>query len=203
MAKTDDKGNWLDSTGVAVPQKYVKPVDKKRDAMVERLHKKAVALQERMIAFKAEFNVEVEAFLALVAKEVGRGENKKGNYQFAGFSGHKRVSINRGSFIDFDERLQFAKTLVDNCLERWSEGGNDNLKAVVFDAFKVNKRGQMDRQRILSLRRLNIKDKVWQQAMELIGQALTVTGVKDYISIEERENGEGKWRSIRLDIAAL
>jgi hypothetical protein len=203
MAKVDQKGRWIDSTGVGVPAKYIKPLEKKRDAMVEKLHKKALALQAKMTAFRAEFDAEVEHYLNQVATEVGATENPGGNYQFTGFSGDKRVSVKRSSFIDFDEKLKFAKEIIDRCLERWSAGGNANLQAVVFDAFKVDKRGLIDRQRIIGLRRLNIKDAEWQEAMDLIGESIVVTGVKDYIKVEERCPENGEWRSIRLDIAAV
>lgn len=57
--------------------------------------------------------------------------------------------------------------------------------------------------RILSLRRLDISDPLWQKAMQSISDSLTVAGSKSYMRIYERVGNDNSWRNISLDFAAL
>ncbi|MDH5524472.1 MAG: DUF3164 family protein [Desulfobulbaceae bacterium] len=201
MATKDKNGVWIDSTGASVPARYIKPIDKKRDAMVERLITEAKRISERLDKLRGAIDVEVEKFLAQSAEDAGADcLNPGGNYIFSNFSGDRRLQIKTCACIDFDERLQFAKETIDKCLDRWSEGGNANLRAVVFDAFKVDIKGQVDVKRILGLRRLKIKDAEWEQAMELISNAITITGRKTYTYFSERPERTGDWKGVRLDL---
>ena len=179
MADKTPNGDWVDPLGAAIPQRHVKPTDKKRDAMVERLFKKSQAVHQKLAELRAAIDQQVDAFLDSSAASAGVAcDNPGGNYTFSNFSGNRRLMIKTNACIDFDERLQFAKEKIDSCLNRWSDGGNSNLKAVVFDAFQVDLKGRVDIKRILRLRKLDIKDKEWKQAMELITEAITITGRK-------------------------
>jgi len=200
MAKKNDSGHWLNGTGEAVPQKYVPMIDRKRDGMVERLMKQAEALSEKLSAFRETIDTEVGKFLGEAAKQHNLVLNEGGNYWFTGFSGDIRLEIKVGKLIDFDERLKFAKQKIDDCIERWSEGANDKLKLVVFDAFKTDAKGRLDTKRILGLRKLEIKDAVWEEAMELIGKAITITGTKTYVNFHRRDE-HGEWKGVCLDMA--
>lgn len=202
MAKKDDKGRWINATGDAIPMKYVPPIDRKRDAMIDRLFKRALDVSERLQGLRSEVDIEVAKFLDEAAKEHNLVPNEGGNYWFTGFSGDKRVEIKVGKLIDFDERLKWAKQKIDQCIEKWSEGANDKLRLVVFDAFKTDQKGRLDTKRILGLRKLEIKDAVWEEAMALISKALVVTGTKTYVNFYRR-GPHGEWIGICLDLARV
>ncbi len=203
MALKDDQGNWLNSQGNPVAASYVTPRDKKRDAMVERLVKKALACQQKIAALRREVDEEFEAYMNYVATKHNMQPNPGGNQQFTNFSGNKRVSVKRQGYIDFNEDINLAKQVIDGCLEKWSEGGNNNLKVVVFDAFKVDKKNQLDKQRILDLRNYNVKDKDWDKAMKLIDSAIYIASRKDYAGFQIREGKNQPWRTVPLDIAKV
>lgn len=200
MAKKNAKGHWLNGTGDAIPMKYVPMIDRKRDAMVERLFKRADEVSKRLIDLRTEVDIEVAKFLADAAATHNLVPNEGGNYWFTGFSGDQRIEIKVGKLIDFDEHLKWAKQKIDQCLETWSEGANDKLRLVVFDAFKADQKGRLDTKRILGLRKLAIKDAVWEEAMDLIGKALVVTGTKTYVNFYRR-GSHGEWVGICLDLA--
>lgn len=200
MANKNSKGHWLNGTGEAVPVKYVPIIDRKRDAMVEKLMKRAEDVSRRLSELRELVDDEVAKFLAEAAKEHNLTPNEGGNYWFTGFSGDIRLEIKVGKLIDFDERLKFAKQKLDACIERWSEGANDKLKLIVFDAFKTDTKGQLDTKRILGLKKLKIEDAEWKEAMELIAQAITVTGTKTYVNFFRR-NKHGEWIGVCLDMA--
>jgi len=204
MAKINETGDWLDAAGQAVPKKYVKPIDRKKDAMACRLLKLAQDVSARLAAFKATANAEIDAYLDAAAADVAAGftPNKEGNYTLTGFSGDVQVERKRVKFLDFDEKLQFAKQKIDNCIERWSDGANGNLRVIVFDAFNVDSRGRVDRDRLFGLRRLNINDAEWREAMEIIADAAVVTARREYLIFRVR-NGTGHWETIPLDMARV
>ena len=104
--------------------------------------------------------------------------------------------------IRFDERLQAAKALIDECIHSWSADSNDNLKALINDAFQVDREGKISTGRVLGLRRLDIKDAKWQQAMQAIGDSIIVTDSKSYIRFYERI-ADGSYIPVSLDFANL
>ncbi len=204
MAEKDTKGRWIDPAGSHVPPKYIDPVDKKRDQLVEKEIRQAMLMQERLAKFKAAVMKDITKYLDWLSARCGEESlSPGGNYQLTNFSGTSRLQIKINKVIEFDERLQLAKQKIDDCLERWSEGANDNLKAVVFDAFKVDRKGNVDTKRILGLRKLLIKDKTWKAAMELITEAVTVTGTRSYLIFQVKKSRESEWETIRLDLAGV
>jgi hypothetical protein len=202
MARQDRNGNWIDAAGNVVPKKYVKPIDKKRDILVEKLVRLAEEESARILKFKTFANGLIDAYLTDAAQSVGLEKNPGGNYTLTGFSGHIQVERKNVAFIEFDEQLQFAKKKIDSCLQRWSEGANGNLKVVITDAFKVDKKGQVDRKRLLSLRKLEIRDAEWKEAMDLITEAITIVARREYLIFRVR-NEKGEWETIHLDIARV
>ncbi|MFT5615974.1 MAG: hypothetical protein ACI8Q6_003267 [Granulosicoccus sp.] len=104
--------------------------------------------------------------------------------------------------FEFGAELQAAKELIDNCVERWSEGVNDNLRVMVNQAFQVGKKGHIDTGRVLVLRRLDIDDPEWISAMDAISDAVRVTGSRTNIRFYETDP-KGERRAIRLDMALV
>jgi hypothetical protein len=126
---------------------------------------------------------------------------KKGNVKLTSFDGRFQVCSAYQDRIVFDERLQVAKSLIDRCIRKWSDGANGNLVTLVNSAFDVDQEGNVSPAKVLGLRRHDIDDPDWRKAMDAIGQALTVVASKNYVRFYERqENGE--YRQISLNIAA-
>jgi hypothetical protein len=104
--------------------------------------------------------------------------------------------------ISFDERLQTAKNSIDECITRWSEGSRDEIRALVADAFCVDKAGKINTGRILGLRRLNIQDTQWEEAMQAISDSIQSVGSKEHVRIYTRDEN-GKYKQVPLNIAAF
>lgn len=204
MADKDKQGRWIDGAGSAIPVKYIDPVDKKRDMLVEKDFRLALAARNQLAKFKATVLADISNYLDWLAQRNGEETlNPGGNYILTGFSGNKRIQIKINKVLEFDERLQLAKQKIDKCLEKWSDDGNENLKVVVFDVFKVDQKGQVDTRRILSLRKLQIKDAEWKQAMDLIAEALLVTGTRSYLLFQSKQHKDAEWETLRLDLAGV
>jgi hypothetical protein len=189
--------------GHLVPVEQIKPIDLARHELVMEKVAKARHMQTELRRLKGEIMGDVEAFVSLSAEKYGAAVGgQKGNVTLVSFDGKYQLKRQISEHMTFDERLQAAKTLIDECLKEWSEGSPGELRTLVNSAFDVDKEGRINTGRILGLRKLNIDDDRWQRAMEAISDSLTITGTKAYFRIYERD-ASGKMNAIPLDIAAL
>ncbi len=192
-----------DSQGRQVPVDLVSDVDKLRDTVVKAVFAKAKATSDVLRAFKTEITDEILAFLELSSEKYGKKfGGAKGNVTLTSYDGQFKVIIAVNEHITFDERLQIAKSIIDDCIKRWSDGARSEIQALVNDAFYVDKAGKLNTARILGLRRLDISDPDWQKAMQAISDSVTVTGSKTYLRIYERDDS-GRYTMVALDIAAV
>lgn len=193
----------LNAQGHMVPHNLMKPIDLLRDEVVRKQIAIALELKLHMAATKIKMRQELEDYLDLSASEYGvTYGGAKGNITLPSFDGSMKVERAIGEYRIFDERIQAAKAQIDACIERWSEGANEKIVAMVNHAFRVNKRGHIDVNQVLSLRQLDIKDVEWQEAMEAIADAITTVSKKEYIRLYQRE-ASGKYAAINLDWAKL
>lgn len=194
-------GYMLDAQGRLIPETQIKKIDLERDKLVKEIVAEAMVEAEEIAKFKEKTMKKIELFIARSAKEfkVKMG-GKKGNVQLLSFDGKYKIIRSINEFLSFDERLQVAKALIDECILEWSNGSDDKIKVLVTDAFRVDKQGKIDRNRILGLRRLNIKHPKWNKAMDAITESITVTNTKEYIRVFERQPN-GEYQPIVLDIA--
>ncbi len=193
-----------DAKGHLVPEKLIKPVDLARDELVQSIVQKARTTSEALAQFKASVFGDIEAFVELSAEQYGaKVGGKKGNVQLLSFDGRYKVLRAIQEHITFDERLQAAKKLIDECLEEWTEGARPELVTLIHDAFRVDQAGNIRTASVLALRRLEIEDERWQRAMAAIGDAVQVVGSKSYVRVYERIGDTDQWQQIPLDIAAV
>ncbi|HDL4342987.1 TPA: DUF3164 family protein, partial [Mannheimia haemolytica] len=67
---------------------------------------------------------------------------------------------------------------------------------------EVDKEGNLSTAKILSLRRVEIDDARWNQAMTAISDSVQVIGSKGYIRFYKRDEN-GKYQPISLDMAGV
>ena len=189
--------------GHLVPENKIKEIDLLRDEVVATLVGGAQMLQKVMREFKEQAHADIAAFLELSLEkyEVTWG-GQKGNLTLYSFDGQYKVTRQISASIRFDERLQAAKALIDECISDWSEGSNDNIRLLINDAFQVDREGKNSTNRVLGLRRLEIQDDKWLKAMDAISDSIIVTDSKTYIRFYERDE-QGGYKPISLDFAAI
>ncbi len=201
----DGKEMWRDASGAYIPVENIREIDVLRDEMVRQLIMKVDAEAGRLMELKQTVLRTLEDFMELSASQYGvayRGASGKGNVQFKSYDGSLKIEIKMADSIEFDEQLVAAKALIDNCLIRWSEGANANLAILVKDAFKVDRKGQLDTRRILQLRSYKIEDSEWQEAMVAIGNAIKVRGSKRYVRFYSVDK-EGGQHPIPIDWTSI
>lgn len=202
-AITIPAGHRQDAQGRLVPEAKIKPIDRTRDELVHELFVRAEALNKEITAFKLAAFGDIAAFVDLSAGEYGvqRGGHK-GNVTLLSFDGNLRVQRAMADHIQFDERLQAAKELIDECLREWTADARPEIALLVQDAFRSDQAGKIRTGSVLALRRLDITDERWLQAMEAIGDAVQVVGSKSYVRFHYRDS-RGQYRALPLNIAEV
>lgn len=206
MTTTEEqpKGYWRDGNGSLVPVSKIKDIDKLRHQRVTELCEQAKKASQALMAFKLTAMQSFQEFVAasLEQYDVKLG-GRKGNVTLVSFDGKFKVIRQMQETIVFDERLQAAKALIDECIQGWSKGSNANIKVLVNDAFQVDREGKISTGRVLGLRRHDIQDEKWQLAMRAIGDSMQVAGTKPYIRFYERDDASGEYLPISLDVAGV
>ncbi|MCL2722204.1 MAG: DUF3164 family protein [Treponema sp.] len=189
--------------GHQVPLDLVTDIDKLRDETVRSISGKALKMREQLASFKQELRDELFTYLQLSSERYGKTYGgKKGNVSLMSFDGSIKLMLSVNENIVFDERLQIAKNIIDDCINKWSKGSRSEIRALVNNAFYVDKAGNINTARILGLRRLDITDPDWKKAMEAITESIQVSGSKEYLRVYIREE-TGEYKQVPLDIAAL
>lgn len=196
-------GYRINAQGHLVPESQIKPLDTLRDETVMNIVTAARQLRQAMSEFKVASMQQIGDFTDLSAAEYGvEFGGTKGNVSLVSFDGCYKILRAIGDHRVFDERIQAAKKLIDDCISEWSGGADEKIIALVDHAFRVNKQGRIDINQVLSLRQLNIDDDKWNEAMDAAADAIQVTGTSQYLRIYERQT-DRSYRQISLDMAKL
>ena len=198
------EGYWVDPKGNLIPDANVKAIDKLRDQTVRRIWALAEALHQEMKNFKATSFDDVATFVQISADQYGAkiGGNK-GNVQLLSFDGSLKIQRNIAEHIVFDERLQAAKHLIDECLKEWTTDGRDEIKAIINQAFNVDKKGEISTTKILGLKRIEIDHPTWLKAMQAISDSINIAGSKSYLRFYKRNDETGEYIPMSLDLATI
>jgi Protein of unknown function (DUF3164) len=193
-----------DAKGNLVPLAMVKPADLLMDELVRGLLTGARALSASVGTFKASTFEQVGALQALLAQQYGASVGgAKGNLQLLSIDGCQKVQVQVSDVIEFGPELQTAKTLIDECLTRWSGDSPVELKALVNRVFSVEKQGQINRAELFMLLRVEIQDEQWKRAMDAIRDSIRPIGSRTYVRFYERPAPDAPWRAVSIDMAAV
>ena len=202
IVKKNEQAFWIDEDGNQVPVKHIKKIDRERDRVVERSIKIAKEIERRVTVAKKEIIEAIDSFIELVKKENGIKSKWKGNITLYDFAKEFRVNVGISEKLAFNEQLQIAKSLIDECIKEWAKKSDEKIVLLVNQAFKVDKQGKVDTNRILSLRQLDIKDMKWRAAMDKISDAVTIDSSKRYFVFEEKQQ-DGSYKNIQLNFSAV
>ncbi|KGF30465.1 sulfate transporter [Oligella urethralis DNF00040] len=204
MKNMDNTQYKTDSQGRLVPIDTIKDIDLARDDLVLEIVEKAKALNKALSTFKSTAFEDIQAFIDLSAEKYGaKIGGRKGNVTLNSYDGKYRVLRASQDNIVFDERIQAAKALIDECLRDWTDGARQEIRAIIDRAFEVDKQGNLNTGRILTLRRVEIKDPRWLKAMQAISDSTQVISSKSYIRVYERKGDTDEYIQLPLDIAGV
>jgi len=192
------EGYMKNGMGHLVPVEQVRTIDKLRDEIVRRMIGGAKMLAKHRAQYQEECFGMVTDFVELAAAEHGvtlGGE--KGNIQLTSYDGTMRVIRANDYQITFTEGMTAARKIILDCVEKWTEGANKNLAALVQKAFEVDKDGHLSASKILGLYQYDIVDDEWSRAINIIRESVQVVSTKTYIRFYER-GADSEYKQIAL-----
>lgn len=204
MATINKQGDWLNRNGKFIPVENIQPKFKKRDAVVTKIVERAIKLQDRMIKDKKDFILMGVAYLMYLEKKHGIKDKKiEGNLTLSDYANTLQVKLSVNNMITFDEELNVAKKLIDECLRKWTKNSSVNLRSIVDEAFNIDKKGRVNTWMILRLTRLKINNKVWKRAMQMIIDSMEISGTRQYFTFKYRKDKDSLWKSLNLNFSSL
>jgi len=193
-----------DAKGNLVLLDQVKPQNRLEDETVRKIMGYAEDLEAQLSRFFGHTMGDLDALDALLAQQYGASRGgRKGNRTYQSFDGLYKVQVQVADRIDFGPELQAAKTLIDECIVEWVDGGRDEIRSIVMRAFNVEQEGKINQAELFMLLRLEIADARWQRAMQAIRDAIRVTGTKQYVRFYKRPSPEAGWTAVTIDLAKV
>ena len=204
IPETIPEGYMKNAQGHLVPRANVREQDLMRDDVARSLAGEASVLNKALAAFKKKALGDIADLVKIAGEryDVVLG-GKKGNVSINTYDGKYKVQRSVADRIQFTEEIEAAKALINQCIARWSEGANDNIRAIVDRAFSKDTKGQLKTAAVLDLMRLDIDDAEWKRAMEAIRDSIQTTGTATYVRVYERIGDSDQYKAIPLDLAAV
>lgn len=204
-------GFMFDSKGNLIAEANVKAQDKLMDQTVRTIVSFASDLSAQIARFKGHTYDDIETFVALLRDEHGieKSRSHRGDITLTSFDGLMKVTVSTQDNIGFGPELQVAKEQLDVLIDEWSEGASDQLRALTATAFDTSKAGNVNRDAIIRLRRLEFHtddgepDPRWRVVQGLITDSIRSVGSKSYVRIHTRETTDGAWTLLPLNLAKV
>lgn len=197
-------GYMRNTAGHLVPEDQVREHDKMRDQVVRELATEAEDLHARLAAFKKKALGDIDDLVTIAGERYGvKLGGQKGNVTAATYDGSHKVLRSYAERVRFTEEIEAAKALINQCIVRWSQGANGNIRALVDRAFRTDGQGQLKTGAVLELLRLEIEDDEWVRAMEALKDSIQTAGTAVYIRVYKRVGDSDQYQAIPLDLAAV
>lgn len=192
-----------DAKGNLVPLTAVKPVDLLVDELVRGIIQRAQVMSDALAQFRVDTFEQIRSLQELLDQQYGATiGGAKGNMTLSTFDGCQQVKVQVADLFDFGPELLSAKSIIDECLKEWAGGSPAELRAIVNNAFSVEKEGQINRAGLLMLLRVHSDDPRWNRAMDAIRDSMRTIGSREYMRCFRRPAHDGKWQGITLDVAS-
>jgi hypothetical protein len=198
-------GYKRNSLGHLVPISAISQWSLMEDALIDELFAATEALQEQMRKLKFRTMADIQAFTELLSEKYGVAKGgEKGFLTLSSFDGERKIQISIGRQLTFGAELVAARELIHECIREWSDGANNNIRALVEHAFQADEAGRLSPSRIWELTRIEITNEPkWESAMRAIRDAVRWEGEKPYLRFYRRQPPDKKWVMVSLDMAAL
>lgn len=183
----------------------IKPAQALEDQMVRKVLGYAVELANQIRRFRDHVFADAESFHELLLAEYGqtkRGREGKGNVTFTSFDGLLKFQIAIGERITFGPELAVARTAFGHCIDEWAEGARAELRVLVDQAFEADKEGNVSREAVFRLLRVEFDDQRWKAGQDAIRDSIRVIGSKAYPRFYVRQSVTAEWTPVPIDLAS-
>lgn len=198
-------GYMKNAAGNLIAKDNVKALDLIEDELVKEIIDEAVQLQEQMRDLKIQWLGKMDAFVDLAASEYkAKRQGKKGNLTLKTYDGSHSIAIKVQQNMAFDSKLDIAKLLVDECIEEWAEDSNENIKSLIHSAFQTDKRGNINREKMFDLLRMDFDDERWNRAMDALRDSIFHESSSTYFTVSRRQSDkENKLVQLPMNLSSL
>lgn len=200
----DRKLYMTDAKGRLAPLSLVSATDQLEDQLVRSILRYADDLNGQIARFKGHTFDDIGAYLDILSEKYGLKpkDGAKGNMTFTSYDSCLKVQVAIADTLVFGPELQIAKGLIDDCITEWAEGSRVEIRALVEDAFQVNKEGEVSREAIFRLRKMDIDDDRWRNAIQAISDSIRIQGSKTYLRFYRRARPTDRWENVTIDLAS-
>jgi hypothetical protein len=130
MATKNERGEWKTPSGEWRDPKYIPQKYRRKDRIVERAFRVISKLEKMLDQLNADLDIWISEYTQWIMAKNMVDEDWRGNLSLSTFDGMMRIQIKYNDVIEFDEEIQLAKQLIDQCLIDWSQD-NGNIRAIV------------------------------------------------------------------------
>jgi hypothetical protein len=201
---------WVDETGLEIPASRITPVEKKKEAVCEKLLSKGQKLSDALSEFKEEISNAANEILndSIAANGGTVRDNYKGNFTFYNFDRSIKIETASQDKIVFDDAMIIvAKQHFDTFLQdATSTGGVDEMiRDLILDAFSTA-RGKLDTDKVLGLTKYRSRIEIekypsFHSALDAIEKGINRQFSKKYHRISIRINDE--YVPVNLNFSSL
>ena len=186
-----------------IPGELVRDADSLENDVVRRILAFGLDLANQIARFRAHTFDDLATFLDLLGEQYGRRRTAgKGGYSCTSYDGRLKVQVQVQDRITFGPELQVARELVNACLIDWAEDAQPEARAIIQDAFAVDKHGSVNREAVFRMRRLQIDDERWKRAQQAVSDSIRTEGAKAHVRLYMRPTPEASWTLVPINIAS-
>lgn len=194
---------WIDHNGNEVPPQYVSRHDKERDRLARKVAAEAEKLSEKLTEFKEQTLAKCDDMYQEMldnykVKNKGQG---KGNFTITSFDKSVKIEVSVQERVEFDDLIQVAQEKINEYLAGKTGDIDSEIQQIIQLAFQTTK-GRMDVKRVLSLFKLNIKHKLWIEAMDILKKSINRNVSRRYVRVWIKDE-KGEYRAVELNFSSL
>ncbi|MEM9968471.1 MAG: DUF3164 family protein [Pseudomonadota bacterium] len=194
-----------DGRGAYLPLDSVPPRLKLEDETVRRIMGHIIASSEHARRAKLFAFAELDGLDGVLAQEykVQKRGARRGNGTYTTVDGLFRIKIKVHDHIGYGPEIQIAKELFDACLIEWAADAKQELRAIVTNAFKTDKEGNIDHAALQVLLSVESDDERWLQGQRAIVDSARSVSTSVYLNCQRRETHTDKWETVSTDLAKV
>jgi len=175
-----------------------------RELFVNRVMGEAMSYYALLRDFKTELLNAFEEFQDIMNNYGDIPTNSKGGFSITSSDGKRRVTRERATVSEWDERSKKAETLIIEFLKDRIK--DEKLHKLVMSFLERNKMGELRSESVLKLQEMknDFDDPRWEEGLNLIQESYE-RGFKCYRFIFQTKNEEtGQWNDpIRLNFSTI
>lgn len=199
---------WKDETGVAVPSNRVSKLEVTKERLAEKITRAAVKVNDQLNALHSLLTDCVRQINEAIDEDAKKNDRalkpSKGNYTWYNFDRTVKIEVDVHETIQFDNaKIAAARDKFDRFIEKNVQGTDDIIRQLINSAF-VNTRGGLDSKKVLSLLkyRTRIKDKLFQDALNLIEESISRPSSKRYFRVWIKDEA-GQYKNVNLNFNSI